>query len=149
MNKSKGPSPINVRLSVKRILLYLTLCLLDGCSTQEDKCVTVLQYSDFGPQVIASEVIGMEWWQWQVYRASRPIKTDVKVVVYKGIPLSNIEKSYPVIPQRQEDFRYLELQSALLFLDGKIEENLMETVTTTLVRTREQISMMSGCSVLK
>lgn len=132
-----------------RRLLYLSLCMIAGCSTPEDKCVIVLQYSDFGPQVIASEVVGMEWWQWQAHGASRPVKSDVKVVVYKGIPLSRIEERYRVIPQRQEDFRYLELQSALLFLDKKIEENLMESVTTTLVGTREQISMMSGCSILK
>ncbi len=132
-----------------RILLYLALCMVASCSASDYKCVTVLQYSDFGPQVIASEVIGMEWWQWQTHGASRPIKSDVKVVVYKGIPLRKIEERYPVIPQRQKDFRYLELQSALLFLNKKIEENLMASVTTTLVRTREQISMMSGCSILK
>jgi len=34
--------------------------------------VVLLDYNDFGPQIIAQEVISMEWWQWQDHGDSDP-----------------------------------------------------------------------------
>ena len=115
----------------------LTSCAALGNGRQK---VLVLAYQDFGPQVIAREVLGMEWWQWQEHGDSDPaVRDDIKVAVYKKIPLAEVKNKYPVEPEQKKDVRYLEYQNALNFLDEKITENLMEDVTDTLKKTRGKI----------
>lgn len=99
----------------------------------------VLDYEDFGPQAIANEVIGSEWWQWQSHGDSRPAEYDIKVIVYRYVDFDNVKKQYPVDPEQKKDFRYLEYKNALSYLDEKINENVIEQVTKTLQETREKI----------
>jgi hypothetical protein len=73
----------------------------------------ILQYQDFGPQVMSYELIGMEWYQWNSQGPDDPNASDeVKVVVYRKIPLKEVKRRYPVIEGKQ-DYRYLEYQAAL------------------------------------
>ncbi len=99
----------------------------------------LLDYEDFGPQAIAYEVIGTEWWQWRNCGGPRFFRHDVKVVVYKSMPLEEIKKRYPVDPGEKRDFRYLEYRKALDYLNEKIEENVIEDVSGRLKSTRERI----------
>lgn len=44
----------------------------------------LLGYDDFEPQIIAHELLGMGWWQWESHDEFRPAQYDIAVVVYKG-----------------------------------------------------------------
>lgn len=82
---------------------------------QRSKTV-VVQYEDFGPQVMSYRYIGMGWYQWDSEGGDDPNRTfDIRVVVYRNITLNEVEKMYPVIKQKQ-DYRYLEYKAALELL---------------------------------
>jgi len=124
---------------MKRWFIISLIIFLEACSSVNSDNMIVLEYSDFGPQVIASEVIGTQWWQWQEHGDSKPTVYPVKVVVYRGASLDEAKKRYPVDPMKKQDFRYLEYQEALNFLDQKIEDDVIEGVTSTLRKTRNII----------
>ncbi len=93
-----------------------------GCS-RETKTSIVLNYTDFGPQVLAWQHIGMLWWQWEPHGDSHPqTQYDIKVVVYRDVSLKEIQKKYPVIPQRSQDYRYFNYTDALDYLNENREE---------------------------
>lgn len=130
-----------------RLLLaaLLAACVISCTATGSHQEVLVLAYQDFGPQVIARDVLGMEWWQWQEHGDSKPgTRYDVKVAVYRHVQLEDVKKTYPVLPEQQKDFRYLEHTKALHFLDEKIQENVLDDVTTTLKATRKKITDALG-----
>ncbi len=54
-----------------RSLTLLFCSLIMGYSNDFNEDIVVFNYNDFGAQVIASEVIGMAWWQWQPHGESR------------------------------------------------------------------------------
>jgi hypothetical protein len=110
-----------------------------ACSSDIKEKAVVFNYVDFGPQVIASEVIGMEWWQWQSHGESRPTQYDIKVVVYRDIALNHVKKEYPVVSDGKKDYRYIEYDEALIYLNKKIDENVIEDVTDILKETRKKI----------
>ncbi len=122
-----------------RVAVFFLITLLVGCSSNIHQRVVVLQYSEFGPQVIASEVIGMQWWQWQEHGDSRPRDYDVQVVVYRNTNLEEVKLIYPVIPEQSKDYRYLEYGAALRYLDEKINDNFVEAVTADLRKTRHKL----------
>lgn len=122
-----------------RALVLVFFSLIVACSSDLNENVVVFNYKDFGPQVIASEVIGMEWWQWQPHGESRPTQYDVKVVVYRNVALGHVKKKYPVVSEKKEDYRYLEYDTAINYLDDKIDENIVEDVTFRLKETRKRI----------
>ena len=123
-----------------RFILALFLAVLASCSNEGRSNAILLDYKDFGPQAMACEIIGMEWWQWQNHGDSRPSRHDVKVVVHQSMPLEYLKKKYPADPLKKQDFRYLECRKALVWLDEKIEENAMEAITDTLKATRKKIA---------
>lgn len=122
-----------------RALVLVFFSLIVACSSDLNENVVVFNYKDFGPQVIASEVIGMEWWQWQPHGESRPTQYDVKVVVYRKAALDHVKKKYPVVSEQKKDYRYLEYDTAINYLDDKIDENIVEDVTFRLKETRKRI----------
>ena len=122
-----------------RALVLVFFSLIAACSSDINENVVVFNYKDFGPQVIASEVIGMEWWQWQRHGESRPTQYDVKVVVYRKVALDYVKKKYPVVSEQNKDYRYLEYYTAINYLDDKIDENIIEDVTVRLKETRKRI----------
>lgn len=124
---------------MSRLVITLLLTFLIACTNQVKQNSIILNYSDFGPQIIASEIIGMEWWQWQSHGESRPTTTDIKVVVYKDILLKEVETIYPLNPKKRKDYRYLEYKKALDFLGKKIDENILEQVTNNLKLTRSKL----------
>ncbi len=118
----------------KRIIMTLTFLLL-SCNTQAGSNELVLKYSDFGPQVIAYEIIEMAWWQWNEHGDSRPTNHDIRVVVYKSIDLKEIMRRYPVVESKQQDYRYVTYQDAIQFLNDKVQENTVPAVTERLKNT--------------
>jgi len=107
---------------VKTALLIFTfgvLSLIPYVAQSHDAPKTqrtlVLPYQAFGPQVLAHELIGFEWYQWNSHGSSNPLQyDDVRVVVYRNIPLSQVKKQFPVIRERH-DYRYLSYHDALAY----------------------------------
>ena len=117
-------------------LIVLTVLLFVGCVHAEANKMIVLDYSDFGPQAAAYELLGMQWWQWQSHGDSRPRKYDIKVVVYRDVPLDVVKQKYPVVKKEFKDFRYVSYDEAILYLDTMIQENFIPELTTKLEQTK-------------
>ena len=63
----------------------------------------------------------MEWWQWNNHGSSDPkSKDDIKVVVYRDMPLSQIKSLFPVNERKKKDFRYFEFNDAIQHLNESI-----------------------------
>src|SRR6185503_18691104 len=78
----------------------------------------VLPYSAFGPQVMAYELIGYEWYQWNSQGPDDPATRDtVKVVVYRGVSLDHAKRRFPVV-RGVADYRYVEYGRALRYLEA-------------------------------
>jgi hypothetical protein len=130
---------------IRLLFAALAMICLTSCAARGRQEVLVLAYQDFGPQMLAREVLGMEWWQWEDHGDSSPeARYDVKVAVYREMPLEDVKKQYPVLPEQRKDFRYVEYKKALQFLDEKIQENVMEDVTDALKVTRKKITETLG-----
>jgi len=122
----------------RRVIWSLCLLFLLSCTDRNSNLV-LLKHEDFGPQVVAHEILGMDWWQWQSHGDSKPRKYDIKVVVYKDIDISEVKKLFPVDPDLLQDYRYVNYSVAIDYLDKVIEENVLESVTTKLVDTKAGI----------
>lgn len=83
----------------------------------------VLHYGRFGPQVFAYELIGFEWYQWNVSGHPDPGHIDdIWVVVYRDMGLEEVKRLYPVVKDLRQDYRYVHYDKALQYLDGYIKE---------------------------
>ena len=106
-----------------RILLFIFAGLLTyGCKASS-KPYTVFNYDDFGPQAMAWKTIGMQWWQWDNHGDSDPkSKCDIKVVVYTDMSLDEIKLLFPINRTKKKDFRYLQYNDSLKYLENNIQE---------------------------
>jgi len=59
--------------------------------------------------------------------------------VFQDIPLTEVKKLYPVNPDMKKDYRYLKYEKALDFLNSKIDDDVMEKVTSVLEATRTKL----------
>ena len=109
-------------MKIKISLLILGYLFILACNNSL-KQYAIFDYEDFGPQAMAWEKIGMQWWQWDNHGDSDPdSKYDIKVVIYKGIQLGQIKKLFPLDKSQNKDFRYLEYHDSMKYLNDKIEE---------------------------
>lgn len=106
----------------------------------------VLEYEDFGPQAMAYEMIGMQWWQWQNHGAIDPsTQYDINVVVYRGVPIEEIKTLFPVDRSAHMDFRYVEFEAATTYLDrrisdlGEIKKDWAVALQKRLIDTKSKI----------
>lgn len=124
---------------IRSVGILLAILCVAGCSATGRKTM-VLKYHDFGPQAAAFETIGMSWWQWDSHGGSRPgDHCDVKVVVYRDIPLQRVKEAYPVLKEKKQDYRYLTYARAMAYPDKHIRENAVPAVTRILRETRARI----------
>ena len=123
--------------------ISVSFAVWSGCATPGAPRTLVLPYDDFGPQAMAHELLGMEWFSWQPHGDSNPrTEYNVRVVVYRGRNLAEARRLFPVRPEREQDFRYIEVETALKYLDRQLK--LPEVVdlprlSTRLRATRERI----------
>ena len=129
----------------KRGVILFGLLFLFACG-HSPKPYAVFDYEDFGPQVMAWESIGMQWWQWDRHGDSDPdARCDIKVVVYRGGELIEMQRLFPVNRARRQDFRYFEYRAAISYLNGKISSLNQEDASWAidlrqrLIETRERI----------
>jgi len=96
------------------------------------------------------KVLGYEWWQWDSHGDSRPGKKyDIKVIVYRNISSGNVKEMYPVIQEIKQDYRYIEYNMAIQYLDEQIKkveewkdtdpETFIPELLTRLKRTKEKV----------
>jgi hypothetical protein len=113
-----------------RFCTFLILLLsITGCAHRPARTL-ILSYSDFGPQSAAYETIGFEWYQWQPHGDSHPSSHDnVRVVVYDGMSLAQVQREYPVVERDRQDYRYLSLRRAVAYIDAHADElpSLLDT----------------------
>jgi len=137
--------------------LALYFINLSPCLAGEHKNIIILNFSDFGPPSMSYHLLGQEWWQWEAHGDSKPGKYyDVKVIVYRNTPLDKVKKAYPVIREKNRDYRYLEYDEALNYLDDEIiylkewkqrdPESYPPGLLARLERTRENILSKTGKS---
>jgi len=104
-----------------RVFLAVAIFIIyPSCAWPES---SVFDYDDFGPQVLAYETIGYQWYQWNSSGDSDPNKNDdIKVVVYWNESVDMIKEKYPIDPKRKKDYRYLTYEAAVKYLDSAIAE---------------------------
>lgn len=125
-------------------LFFLSVLLLCSCADHPEAKIALFTYEDFGPPAMANELIGMDWWQWQVPEESQPTKYDIKVVVYRNVKLDAVKKEYPVAPEQFKDYRYAEYTQVMSYLDRNIQENVIESLTARLKTTKAKVIQQLG-----
>jgi hypothetical protein len=107
---------------MKNKTVYFAVALLTTSCASSPKHYAVFDYEDFGPQSMAWEKIGMQWWQWDNHGDSASdYKYDVKVIVYRNIPLERIKALFPVDKSNKKDFRYFEYHDSIYYLNKQID----------------------------
>ena len=113
--------------------------------------VLILPYDAFGPSAMSNALVGMPWWQWQPTGGDNPkAHFDIHVVVYDAqqVPLEVVRQAYPVIPEKQQDYRYVSRTRALRYLDRQLkalaempeaEQRLFASLRQKLLETRQRI----------
>lgn len=133
---------------LKHLKLLIIFSALTGfsCSTQQKLDYTILIYNDFGPQAMAHELIGMDWWQWSEPGGFEPNDTfNIQVVVYCDGSLLDIELRFPVDKTTQKDYRYITKNDAIDYLNNHIKEDLLNEVTQQLKATKQTIDSTITC----
>ncbi len=120
-----------------RILFYIFLLVAFIWTApvfpQNAPNIIILNYHDFGPQVTAAPLLGFYWYQWENHGESDPsMAYNIKVVVYRNIPLSEAKKKYPIIKKKQQDYRYVEYAAALMYFDSVIKDLQTKDASTFL-----------------
>ncbi len=136
------------------ILIFLTVFFqIVSFSEDNDTALSpeyylILNYADFGPQVVACDLLGFEWWQWESTGSSDPNqKYDIKVIVFKDVSLKIIKRHFPVIPEKEQDYRYVSYKDAVDYLKRAIEEDILEVVTSKLKDTKVRILKYFGADI--
>ena len=100
------------------IVLSVVLCF-SGCSDRRQ--VVVLSYSDFGPQVVAVDLLGPEWNPWDAHGDQLDPDVPIVVVVFDGISLEEARRQYPTV-EGQSDFRWIPKRQAVEWLHARLLE---------------------------
>lgn len=124
---------------MKTAVLMLFCIFTIGCASSSNKTM-VLSYNDFGPQVAAYETIGMDLWQWdQQGVPDSSYQYHIKVVVYRDILLKEVMDAYPVVKEKEQDYRYLPYSKAMAYLNREIQADIFPALTKKLSETKSKI----------
>ncbi len=130
-----------------------TCLLLAACAATPEhaaKDTLLLDYEDFGPQAMAHELLGMQWWQWENSGSPNPNdRYAIKVVAYKDLTRAEVERRFPVVLDKLQDYRYVPYEEAMRYLDRHIADDVIADVTARLTRTREALLATLGGSTQK
>lgn len=122
------------RSQIAQFFLILYLSFLCSCTnidngqninstlTPQSEGIFIASYGDFGPPQLSNKLIGNKWWQWDDPENHKPVKYDVKVVVYRYKTLESVQLSFPIIPEKKQDYRYLAYEDARRYFDETISK---------------------------
>lgn len=79
-----------------------------------------LPYRAFGSS--SESIIWPQHWQWQDAENHKPVSYDIRVIVYQGNSLEKLKTEYQVIPEKKQDYRFIEREKAIDFLLDTISE---------------------------
>jgi hypothetical protein len=106
----------------------------------------LFEYDDFGPQVMAFQLLGMGWWSWSGGGSWEMCdEFDVRVVVYEPADADEVARLYPTV-ENESDYRLVSRPDALTFLDTQIadlasdDSEIMQSLRASLQRTRATIA---------
>lgn len=105
------------------IVLTFSFYLVASCAftnNSSNNNFIVLNYKDFGPQDIAEELIGPNYWQWDDGHYSKPQKFEIEVVVYRDMTLDKVKEMFPVDKNDKKDFRYVQYNLTMKWFDKQI-----------------------------
>lgn len=137
---------IEVRDLTLAMCMANALLLFVGCSEDRHIDTLVLSYEDFGPQVVAHELLGPEWYQWDSHGyESDDFEYNINVVVFDGVSEEAVSARYKTVVG-EVDYRYVSKPNAVRYLKRKISEcesaireddlpgvqGIVETLTVTL-----------------
>ncbi len=116
-----------------KLLLALLLFSLISCTStnnfiggtvlsENSKNIFVTSYSSFGPPQLSNQLLGENHWQWDDPDNHKPISFDIKIVVYRNIPLKDVKMSFPVDPSKKQDYRYVSYSEASTYFDLELEK---------------------------
>jgi len=137
---------------ISSVVIFSTSCKQSSEPKISCNSVGVFDYSDFGPQAMAFDFIGNEWWQWLAQGNGQPnIEYPIKVVVHADTKLSFAQDKYPISEVKKDDYRYVSYSMTLNYLnsnlselalfqkDGQSFESLIETLQNTQTRVEKEI----------
>jgi len=101
-------------------LLSALILMLAASHVRADELM--LPYAAFGPQAIAYQLIGMEWWQWDSHGDEHDHEYPIQVVVFWNQTREETAKRHPVDQAKLRDFRYVEYSKAVEHLEETIKE---------------------------
>ena len=129
------------RSKFRPVFILIAVFLFADCAAKSElhANTVVLSYHELGPQVAVHDLIGYEWYQWHSHGDSDPNKDyDVKVVIYRNIPIEKVKEIYPVIVGKQ-DYRYLDYEAAINYLNKNEREPYLEHLQKTKKKVIEQL----------
>lgn len=100
------------------VFLYMPI----ACADEKDIVanVVILEYDDFGTNLIAHELIGMDWWQWDNHGDDER-KANIKIIVYADTKKADVAKVF-VSKKYIVDYRYVSLEKATAYFRKWIKE---------------------------
>ncbi len=126
---------------MNKIISLLIFLAIAACSHQANQQHIIMHYKDFGPPSLAGDLLGSDYWQWDSHGDSRPRVYNILVVVYRNADIGSIKDQFPVVKEKEQDYRYVEYNKAMAFLNSSIEDlqankdevppRLIETLKTT------------------
>ncbi len=124
--------------STRFVLMLLSLFLLSSCAQTKVNNTApirdntlVIDYQAFGPPQLSSSLVGENYWQWYKQAPHRVEQYDIKVVVFRNMPLDIVKKRYPVNVDKKLDFRYVEYSKAIAWskkLISQTQASLEESI---------------------
>lgn len=121
------------------ITCFALIVSLTGCASHLEKTTLVLDYSDFGPQAMAYPALGPKKLSWQPQIPLIAGQGEIRVVVYRDIGLEELKTVYKVDQDNFVDYRFIEYEDAIKYLDKRIAQNLLARITKQLENTRHTI----------
>lgn len=108
----------------KHVFYLFFLILILGCAhpAVAPNRYIELTYKDFGPPSLAEALLGSDYWQWDNHGDSRPREYPIGVIVYRHIDLNAIEQKFPVVEEKSRDYRYVEYEQAITFLNDALKD---------------------------
>ena len=132
---------LNTILLLVTIAIFASACTTNNSHTNKAAIKTqtlLFDFEDFGPPSMSFEILGDHWWSWEPSGSPNPNEQyPIRVVVYQDIELETVKNSFPISVSKKNDYRYLNYEQAISYLEKQIQENVIPVVTQRLKKTKE------------